>query len=120
MVPIPARVDEDRRKPGRQPVDPLAGAGVDILARQRGEYAVAVVIFARGPAQRARQHCRRAKPRDGHGRVRRATAVDLEITFRLHLSVGLWNDLDAENLVEHEDPGTQDARRRRALGGNRH
>ena len=117
---VSPRIDKNRRKPGRQPVNPLARAGVDAFARQGRKYAIAVIVLAGGPAERARQHRPAAKPRNRDGGVCRAAAVDDEKVFRLHLGVGLWNDFDPEDLVEHEDARTQDARRCRALSGKRH
>ena len=111
MVRSPLRVDENRRQPGRQSVDALTGAAIDILARQRRQHEVAVAILAGRPAQRAGQRRAAAKPRDGDGRVRRAAAIDDEKVFRLDLAVRLRKIFDAKNLVEHDDAGAQDSRR---------
>ena len=51
---------------GRQPVDALTGAAVDVLARERRQHAVAVAVLAGRPAQRAGERRAAAEPRDRH------------------------------------------------------
>ena len=50
-----------------------------------------------------------AKPGNGDSGVRGATAIDDEKAVRLHFAVRLRKFFDAEYLVEHDDPGTEDA-----------
>ena len=115
---VAARVHEDRRQRCPEPVDALTQAAVDVLARERLEHLVAVVVFARGTADRAGEPGAAAKPRDRHRRIRRAAAVDDEKSRRLHFAVGLRKFLDAEHFVEHDDAGTQDARRAGRVRGS--
>ena len=80
-------------------------AAVDPLARERGQHAVAVRIFAGGAAERAGQRRPPAEPRDRDRSVGGAAAVDHEEAVRLRLSVRARKLFDPEHLVEHDDPG---------------
>ena len=82
-----------------------------MLARKRRQHAIAVAVFAGRPAHRAGKRDAAAEPRDGDRRIRRTTAVDDEKVGRHLLAVGLRKSVDAKNLVEHDDPGAQNARR---------
>jgi hypothetical protein len=54
-----------------------------------------------------------AEPRDRDRGVGGTAAIDDEKALRLGFSVRLWEAIDPEHLVEHDDPGAQD----RAPGG---
>ena len=93
--------------------DALAAAAVDLLARERGQHAVAVRILAGGAAERAGQRRPPAEPRDRDRGVGGAAAIDHEEALRRRLYVRARKAFDPEHLVEHDDPGAQDGRRAR-------
>src|SRR5262249_24992076 len=91
--------------------DSLAGAGVDRLAGQRRQHAIAVFIDAGWTAERARKHGAAAKTRDRNRRIGRAAAIHSEKFLGLDLAVVARKLLDAESLVQHDDAGAKNARR---------
>jgi hypothetical protein len=115
--PLAACIDEDRRQRGRYAGDALASPAVDALAPESGEHAVAERILAGRAAERARQRRLPAEPRDGDGGIGGAAAVDDEVVARRRFRVRLRKIFDQEDLVEHDDPGTQDRWRACAAPG---
>jgi len=107
---LAARIDENRRQRGGQAIDPLAGAGVDRLARQRRQHAIAVFVGAGRTAERACKHGAAAETRHRDRRIGRAVAIDREKFLGLDLAVVAWKFFDPEHLVEHDHAGTEDAR----------
>ena len=108
---LAARIDENRRQRGRQAIDALAGAGLDRFARQSRQHAVAVFVRAGRPAERTREHGAAAETRDRDRRVGRAAAIDGEERLGFDLAVVARKFVDAKHLVEHDDAGTENARR---------
>ena len=108
---LAARIDENRRQRGGQAIDPLAGAGVDRLARQRRQHAIAILVCAGRAAERARKRGAATETRDRNRRIGRAAAIDREKFLGLDLGVVARKFLDPEHLVEHDDAGTENARR---------
>ena len=98
---------------GRQAIDALAGTCLDRFARQRRQHAVAVFVRAGRAAERNREHGAAAETRDRDRRVGRAAAIDREerLGLGLDLAVVARKFVDPKHLVEHDDPGTENARR---------
>ena len=61
---------------GRHAGDALAAAAVDLLARERGQHAIAVAVLAGGAAERAGEARARRRARDRDRRIGGAAAVD--------------------------------------------
>src|SRR5262249_35434569 len=100
---LAALIYENRRQRGGQAIDSLAGAGVDRLAGQRRQHAIAVFIDAGWTAERARKHGAAAKTRDRNRRIGRAAAIHYEKFLGLDLAVVARKLLDAEHPVQHDD-----------------
>ena len=107
---IAAGIDEDRRQRGRHAGNALAAAAVDLLARERGQHAIAVAVLAGRAAERAGERRPPAEPRNGDRRIGGAAAVDDEESLGLRLAVRRREALDLKDLIEHDDAGAQDRR----------
>ena len=101
-------IHKNRRQRRSSILDAQAPGAIDALARKRRQYTVAAAIHAGRATERPGQSRPTFEPRDCHGGIGGASAIDREEAARLHFAVRRREVVDLEDFVEHDDPGAQD------------